>query len=273
MPVLEARGAELSWNEVGEGAAFVLIHETATSSTVWASVARVISEGGRSVSDGGRAIAYDRRGWGSSTSPEGYQRTTIQEQSEDAAVLIDSLRLAPAVLCGAGIGAVIALDLLLRSPELIAGALLIEPIVFALLPDATVALADDRVVVENAVRDHGVHGAVTAYLSGELRALGAGSDRLPTALTAQARKRPASLFAELGAPAIWNVPLTRFAGAQRPSVIVTAESTPSLLRDGARALTARLNQSESAEVEIARTPPHVGAPEHVAELALGLAAR
>jgi pimeloyl-ACP methyl ester carboxylesterase len=270
MPALEARGVELSWSERGKGVPVVLIHETATTSSIWTAVARALS-GGSPISEGARVISYDRRGWGASSAPDGYQRTTIEEQSEDAAVLAESLGATPALLCGAGLGAVIALDLLLRRPELVSAALLIEPTVFALLPDATVALSDDRVELEGAVRDHGVYGAVTLYLSGGLRALGAGSDRLPAALTGEARRRPASLFAELGAAAAWSMPLVRLAGAQRPSLIVTAPSTPSLLRDGGHALAGRLNRSETTEIEVDRTPPHVGAPEEVARLVLGLA--
>ena len=34
---------------------------------------------------------YDRRGWGASEAPEGYRRTTVEEQSEDAAVLLEAL--------------------------------------------------------------------------------------------------------------------------------------------------------------------------------------
>ena len=137
MPELEARGVELGWSERGEGAPVLLIHETATSAAVWGAVARAISERAR-------AITYDRRGWGASSAPDGYQRTTIEEQSEDAAVLIESLGAGLAVLCGAGIGAVIALDLLLRRPELVAGAVLIEPPMLGLLPQATEALSADR---------------------------------------------------------------------------------------------------------------------------------
>ena len=76
--------------------------------------------------------------------PTGYRRTTVEEQSEDAAALIESAAEAPAVVCGAGLGAVIALDLLLRRPELVSGAVLIEPPLLALVPAATEALSEDR---------------------------------------------------------------------------------------------------------------------------------
>ena len=263
MPSLEARGVELSWSERGEGAPVLMIHETATGGAVWEPVAKRVSERAR-------AISYDRRGWGASTAPEGYRRTTIEEQSEDAVVLVESLRAAPVVLCGAGIGAMIALDLVLRRPELVAAALLIEPPIFSLLSEATGALSDDRLALQDAVHDRGADGAIAAYLSGRLTALGAGTDRLPTAVTVEARARPVSLFAELGAGSGWSAPLLRFADAQRPTLIVTAESTPPLLREAAKALAARLARTESREVESTRSAPHIGAPDRVAELALEL---
>jgi pimeloyl-ACP methyl ester carboxylesterase len=264
VPTLEARGVELSWSERGEGSPVLLIHETATGAAAWEPMASAISERAR-------AISYDRRGWGASSAPPGYQRTTIEEQSEDAAALVESLGAGPALLCGAGMGGVIALDLSLRRPELVACSLLVEPDALALLPAATEALSQDRRALEIAVAEQGAEGAVTLYLSGGLAALGAGSGRLPEALTAESRRRPAGIFAELGAAARWSMPLARLADADRPSLIVTAPSTPPLLREAARALQARLGASEGREVEAVRTPPHIGAPEEVAALALELA--
>jgi pimeloyl-ACP methyl ester carboxylesterase len=266
MPTLEARGVELSWSERGEGDLVLLIHETATGAAAWDPVAKAAAEGAR-------VVSYDRRGWGNSTAPPGYQRTTIEEQSEDAAALIESLGAGPALLGGAGIGGTIALDLSLRRPELAAGSVLVEPDVLALVPEATEALSDDRMALEAAVGDRGADGAVALYLSGKLMALGGGLDRLPTALTAEGRARSAGIFAELGAAAHWNMPLVRLADAQRPSRIVTAPSTPPLLREAAGALQGRLGVSETVEVGATRTPPHIGAPDEVAAVILALAGR
>ena len=82
MPTLEARGVELAWSERGEGAPVLLIHETAATGAVWEPVAAALS--GRA-----RAIVYDRRGWGASSAPDDYRRTTVEEQSEDAAALLE----------------------------------------------------------------------------------------------------------------------------------------------------------------------------------------
>lgn len=263
MPTLSARGVELSWIERGTGAPVLLIHETATGRAVWEPLAGAIAERGR-------AIAYDRRGWGRSSAPEGYRRTTIEEQSEDAAALIEAAGAAPTTACGAGIGAVIALDLLLRRPELIAGAVLIEPPLLSLLPEATEALSADRTAIAEAVPDRGLAAAVELYLSGSLTALAPGVERLPAELTAPARERPLSLFAEIAAPSAWGMPLPRLARAERPSLLVTSAVTPPLIAAASAALEARLAGAERAEVE-ASAPPHLGAPAAVAELSLGLA--
>src|SRR5262245_21288567 len=141
MATLQARGVEIAWSERGRGSPIVLIHETATSAAIWEPLAAALS-------DDARVIAYDRRGWDESSAPEDYRRTTIEEQSEDAAALIEATAGGPATVAGAGVGAVIALDLVLRRPDLVSAALLVEPPVLQLLPIATEALTDDRRLLE-----------------------------------------------------------------------------------------------------------------------------
>jgi pimeloyl-ACP methyl ester carboxylesterase len=261
MPTLEARGIEIVWSERGEGAAVLLVHETAANGGVWDAVAGALAPRAR-------AISYDRRGWGASSEPEGYRRTTVEEQSEDAVALLESAKAAPAVVAGAGIGAVLALDLLLRRPDLVAGTLLVEPPVLQLLPVATEALSDDRRRLEMAAGAG--EDVIGLYLSGGLQALGAGVSRLPAEVMEAARKRPASVVAEMGIATGWRVPLPSLGSAERPSTIVTAPSTPSLVRDASAALAARLAGSSAREVDSARAAPHVGAPDDVAALALEL---
>jgi pimeloyl-ACP methyl ester carboxylesterase len=262
MPTLEARGVEIAWGERGEGLPVVLIHETATSSAAWTKLSEAIAERGR-------AIRYDRRGWGQSTAPDGYRGTTVEEQSEDAAALIEALRLPEATVCGAGLGAVIALDLLLRRPELIAGAVLIEPPLLQLLPAATESLSADRRALEAAAGE-GRDAIVELYLSGGLGAIAAGAGRLPDDLTRPARERPVSLIAELGVIPAWPTPLQRLAGAERPSIILTASSTPALLGEAASALADRLAGSSAQQLDSAELPPHLGTPAEVAAAALEL---
>src|SRR5829696_9162306 len=121
MPMLEARGVEIAWRERGEGPPVLLVHETAATGAVWDRLAEALAREFR-------AITYDRRGWGGSSAPDDYRRTTIEEQSEDGSALLESIADRAPVVCGAGVGAVIALDLLLRRSELVSGVVLVEPL-------------------------------------------------------------------------------------------------------------------------------------------------
>jgi pimeloyl-ACP methyl ester carboxylesterase len=259
MPSLEARGVEIAWTERGEGPPVVLIHETGATGAAWAPVAEALSE--RS-----RAISYDRRGWGDSSEPDDYRRTTVEEQSEDAAALIEAVADAPATACGAGVGAVIALDLLLRRTDLVSAAVLIEAPLFQLIPVATEALSQDRRRLEIAAGAG--EDVVELYLSGALPALGPGIGRIPDATKTAARERPASMFAELGITAGWRMPLSRLASAESPSAIVTSTSTPPLLRDASAALAGRLTRASAREVDAGEASPQAGAAEEVASIVL-----
>jgi pimeloyl-ACP methyl ester carboxylesterase len=261
MPTLEARGIEIAWTEMGEGPPVLLVHETAATGAVWSGVADAIAAKAR-------AISYDRRGWGATSAPEDYRRTTIEEQSEDAAALLESVEAAPAVVAGAGVGGMVALDLLLRRPELVTATLVVEPPVLQLLPMATEMLSHDRRRLEMAAGTG--EDVIELYLSGALSALGAGVSRLPDELLAAARERPASVVAEMGIATGWRAPLPRLAAVERPSTIVDSLSTPPLLRDASAALAEKLAGASLNEVDSGEAPPHVGAEEEVAALVLEL---
>jgi pimeloyl-ACP methyl ester carboxylesterase len=255
MPTLEARGIEIGWSERGQGPPVLLIHETAATAAVWGPLAETLATHFR-------AISYDRRGWGESSEPDDYRRTTIEEQSEDAGALIEAVGDEPVIACGAGVGAVIALDLLLRRAELISAAVLIEPPLLQLLPVATEALSQDRRRLEIAAGNR--ESVIDVYLTGGLPALGPGVARTPEKTTAAARERPSSLVAELGIPAGWRMPLPRLSSAERPSAVVIAESTPPLVRGASEALATRLAHARLRELSSAQAPPHIGAAAEVA---------
>jgi len=261
MPTLEARGVELAWSERGEGQPVLLVHETAANRSVWEGV-------GAALADRARAITYDRRGWGASSAPEDYRRTTIEEQSEDAAALLESVDAAPAVIAGAGVGAMVALDILLRRPDLVVGALMIEPPILQMLPVATEALSEDRRRLELAAGTG--ENVIDLYLSGGLPSLGAEVIRLPDTLIAAARQRPRSIVAEMGIASGWRAPLPSLAATDRPSIVLTAPSTPPLVRDASAALAERLAGAKAREVDSGPAPPHIGAAAEVAAMALEL---
>jgi pimeloyl-ACP methyl ester carboxylesterase len=239
--VPHAHGVDLAHTERGSGPAALLIHETATGAEVWRSLMKELGEGLR-------AISYDRRGWGNSEVPPGYARTTVEEHSEDAAALLEALGVERALLCGAGIGAVVALDLLLRSPALVSGAILIEPPLLAFVPGATEGLSTDRIAIEEALREGGPARALDLYLSGGLPFLGPGAERIPAEVAAPSRERPLSLFAELGAVPSWSLRPAEMGAVEVPARIVVSSSTPPPLREAAVELELRLGRAEIVEV-------------------------
>lgn len=69
-------------------------------------------------------IAYDRRSFGGSIHPP---LRDLRRHTEDAAALLEQLGAVPAVVVGWSLGGVVALDLAIRCPELVAGLVLVEP--------------------------------------------------------------------------------------------------------------------------------------------------
>jgi pimeloyl-ACP methyl ester carboxylesterase len=188
MPVVEGAGVELAYEESGAGAGVVLVHGMAADRAVWPRQ-----------SAAARVVAYDRRGYGESGAPEPYDRTTVAEQAEDLAALIGRLGLDPAVAAGADLGALIVLDVLKRHPGRLRAAVLVDPPVFQLVPEALEPLAAERALLEGAVLDGGRERGVEAWL--EARGIG-DADRV-----ARAKRDARGFFADYGGQA--SLPLSR----------------------------------------------------------------
>lgn len=242
----------MSYAERGSGPPVLCLHETASDGRIFAGLAAALA-------DSARVIAPDRRGWGESGAPEPYVATTIEEQAEDAATLLELLEAGPAILVGAGLGAVCALDLVLRMPVPLRGAVLVEPPLLAFLPEATEGLSGDRKRIEAAVAGGGAEAALELYLAGELPFAGAGAGRIPGEIGDAARRRPLSLFAELVAIPAWSLQPGRLAASELPVRIVVSASTPPLLREAADRLAAHLGASALRHLG-GQGLPHAEAP-------------
>src|SRR3954465_1184846 len=171
MPTVEGAGVALHYAEEGAGPPVLLIHGLASDAAALAPVAAAVGRGGA------RAIAYDRRGYGSSGAPEPYHGTTVEEQAEDAAALLRALDAGPAIVAGDGFGALVALDLAKRHGALARAAVLRDPALFALVPEATEVLSEQRAEMEEAVRAGGPGAGVEAWLGG--RGPGGAAGRAP----------------------------------------------------------------------------------------------
>ena len=119
MATVKANGVELYYEERGSGPPLLLMLGTGACIDLWTPV---IDRLARSY----RVIAYDRRGFGrSSTEP----RARIADHAVDASALLVSLEASPAAVVGWSAGGAIALDLAATFPESVTELFLAEPAV------------------------------------------------------------------------------------------------------------------------------------------------
>jgi pimeloyl-ACP methyl ester carboxylesterase len=227
MPHVEGAGVPLHYRSCGEGRAVVVVHGMGSDAAAWAAVLDELA------GEGVRAIAFDRRGYGASGAPEPYAATTVQEQSEDAGALLESLVGEPAVLVGEGFGALVVLDLLVRRPDLARAAVLVDPLVHAFVPAATGALAAERVLLEQGLREGGPGAAVRAWLD----AAGAGAD---AARADRAAASALGFFADYAGQSSWSPARRELRAIAVPVAVVTGPDTPEHIVAAADAVTGLL---------------------------------
>lgn len=210
MPEVEGAGVALHYAERGEGRPLLVIHGLASDAEAWSAQLDALAGAGA------RAIAYDRRGYGSSGSPEPYVATTVQEQAQDAAALLERLGALPALLVGDGFGALVALELLVRRPKLATGAVLVDVPLFAFVPAATEALAAQRERLEQALREGGPQAALRAWLG----------DTAGSVSGARARTWERGFFADYAGQASWSPSRRELRAIGLPVAVVTGPASP-----------------------------------------------
>jgi pimeloyl-ACP methyl ester carboxylesterase len=208
-PVIEGAGVELHYAERGSGEAVLLVHDTADAGRGWLPVLERLAPRAR-------VIAYDRRGYGQSGAPQVYERTSVNEQGEDAAAVLRGLDAGPAVVVGAGFGALVVLDLLVRHSALVRAAVLVTPAIHSLVVEANEPLAEERAALEEALREGGPEAAVSAWLG--VHAPDASSERIEAARAAHA-----AFFADVGGSSTWPVSRRELRAVTQPVTILDGE--------------------------------------------------
>ena len=213
MPHVEGAGVALHYRSRGDGPAALVVHGMAADALAWEPALERLAAAGL------RAIALDRRGYGDSGAPVPYAATTVQEQSEDVAALLGAVcpEGAPALLVGDGFGALVVLELLVRRPEVARAAVLAEPPLYAFVPAATPALADERTLLEQGLRDGGPAAAVRAWLAAEAPA--ADAARVDRAVVAAQ-----GFFADYAGRASWSPSRRELRAISAPVAVVTRPS-------------------------------------------------
>lgn len=121
-------GAEIYREIRGRGPAVLFIQGAFGDGATFDPIATILA-------DDFTTIVYDRRGNSRSPSPIGYSEMLLTEQADDAAAVIRDAGAVPCVVFATSGGALIGLELLIRHPGLLRGAILHEPALLSSLAD------------------------------------------------------------------------------------------------------------------------------------------
>lgn len=155
--LIEVNGARIYHEVRGSGASVLFIAGATGDGGHFERVAEFLS-------DEFTVVTYDRRANSRSPRPDDWDSTSTEEQSEDVARLIEGLGLAPAAIVGTSGGAIIGLDLVLRRPDLLRGAILHEPAMLSILPNSEEVTGAIQQVVEVGMQRGGPRGGMEAFL-------------------------------------------------------------------------------------------------------------
>src|SRR5262245_6009865 len=184
-------------------------------------------------------LTYDRRGNSRSEHPKGWTTTSVSEQADDAAGIIEALQLQPAVIFGASAGGPIALDLMVRHPRLVRAGILQDPAIFSVLPDPSAALAPRRALIQDTLKAKGPRATIEAlmcYLN---------DDRVLTAIPADVLERMlgnAGTILNIEAPGFagWRPSRSELTELNVPAVLMVARDTLPVYQDVVKWLAAEI---------------------------------
>ena len=262
MPKLPVDGTDLYYEEKGRGQSLLFIHGSISDANAW-------DEQTARLSPYFRCIVYDRRGY--TRSPLGpFDLPSPERHAEDAAELIRKLGLGPCLLVATSAGAVVGLELMMRYPQLLRGAVLSEPA--ALYLDGVEGeefLAAVTSMVSEALAQRGPRAAVDAFaghLDPEAWSKSGEAER------DRGRANHQSLFRLLRAPG-YPVSADQLARISVPSVIIYGERTPQIFKRIARRLGDRLEGSRLIKLEGAGHHTYLHRPDAFANIVKAFAAQ
>jgi esterase len=239
VPETRVNGIRLYHEEHGEGRPILCIHGGGSTAVMW-------EEALPELARLGRVIAYDRRGCSRSERPERYERTSVGEQADDAAALLDALGATRAVVIGRSYGGAVAVELALRRPDLVGALALLEGDALGLSPTAldwTRALRGRLI----AARERDGDDAVYAALIGEV--LGPEAwDSFPAEVCELLSANGPALLAELGYVNEPHPGPADFASIGCPVLLVAAEGSPLEQRQMSQAMARVLPDATLVEV-------------------------
>jgi pimeloyl-ACP methyl ester carboxylesterase len=253
---VEVNGAQLYHEVRGSGPPVLFISAITGDAGHWKEVGDLLS-------NEFTVVAYDRRGNSRSPRPADWTKTSIDEQADDAAELVRALGLAPAAVVGTSVGAVILLNLLLRHPEVLRGAIVHEPMLVAVLANAAEVGAMLQAMAEAELTKGGPRGALEVFTRANVG--DATFERLDPALRERMLGNAEVVFGvELEAFGSWVPDTEALAAVRVPvQVVAGAESRDAYYYDAVPWVAEQLG-TELREVPGAHAP-YLAQPEETAE--------
>lgn len=253
---VDVNGATLYAEEAGDGPPLVFVHGMCGSARVWG------DQVGR-LGDRFSCTTYDRRGH--TRSPRTEATESVELHADDLAALIDALDVAPCVVVGSSGGARIVVDLIRRYPQLVDGAVVSEPPIGALAPDAfRDMIGEVAPAVQRAAETDGPRAAVGAFFAALCPGLWAAIDK---PVKDGYRDNADMLFADLGMPA-YQITEVDIAAIDVPVLVIAGASSHPALRAGAATLASWLPDARFLELDCG----HVTYAERPADFARAVAA-
>jgi pimeloyl-ACP methyl ester carboxylesterase len=207
-------------------------------------------------------VTYDRRANSRSPRPVGWESTSTEEQSDDAAALIEASGLAPAAIFGTSGAAIISLDLVIRHPDLLRGAILHEPPMMVGMSNPEAVMGVAQQVVEGGMQSGGPRGGLEAFL--KFVAGDEAFENLDPELRERMLGNAETFFGtELGVLEPYRPDEATLAAVEVPVRVMVGTDSAPFFGEAARWLADRLN------VELERLPgghaPYFDRPEEMAD--------
>lgn len=238
MPMIDVRDTKLYYEMAGDGEpALVFVHGLCSGAWNW-------EDQMRRLSSEFTCVAYDRRGHSRSEgNPENQSDRT---QTEDLAALIRALGLDRPIVIGGSSGAVITTELLRTHPDLVCGAILMEPPIFSLNPEIGQQLiADMAPRIEAAFAEGGPRAAVDVVYK---IICGPYWEQSDEALRNRARDNAEVLLPTLQREAA-NITTEDLKTIDTPVLVIGGDNSPTVHRELNRILVDHLPDVRFVEVE------------------------
>jgi 3-oxoadipate enol-lactonase len=252
--VAMVNGHQLSCREHGAGPAVLLVHGTAAA--VWGDLPERLS--------GFRVIDYDRRGFGASAGEPG---ASLSQHADDAAGLLVALAASPAVVVGWSIGGIIALELAVKRPELVAALVVVDsPLHAKRHPRPRMVAAIGAATVLSRLGRHESGGR--RFLRW---ACGDGFERLPPGARDPMLANGRAIVAELAHGTGEHLDREQLAAIDRPVIWLGAADSDAAFRSAARRAAREIPVVELREVDRSGHVMQYDRPDAIADAVRALA--